>query len=75
MGKKHPYDYVNKDNFDIIRGCIVQGMTLQTPPKEIAENLIKITGLPAEVCVAIVSQEIGNAFDEFQTKGSPLNGN
>lgn len=71
MSKKHPYDYVNSDNFDIIRGCIVQGLTLQKKPWEIVQDLQKVVGFPEDVCVAIVSQEVGQAFDGWKNSQGP----
>lgn len=65
---KHPYEYITKDNFDIIRGCIVQGLTLQKKPQDIVMDLVKIANLPEEVAKAIVSQEVGTAFDVWKDR-------
>jgi len=61
--KKHPYEYINESNFDTIKTCIVNGMTAQKTPKQIVDDLIKLTDLPEEVCLAIISNEIGGVVD------------
>jgi hypothetical protein len=68
MTKKHPYDYINKQNFDIIRGCIVQGLTLQKKPTDIVIDLMKVANLPEDVARAIVTQEAGLAFDSWNER-------
>ena len=66
---KKPYDYVTKDNFDIVRGCIVQGLTFQKKPADIVADLMKVANFPESVARAIVSQEGGGAFDEWSENG------
>lgn len=69
--KKDPYEYVTKDNFDMVRECLMQGLHSKDP-KTIVDNMIKVTDIPFEAAQAIVSQEIGGAFDEFVKKGDIL---
>mgnify|MGYP000137809986 FL=1 len=62
--KKDPMEYINKDNFDMVRECLMQGLHSKDP-KAIVANMAKTTGIPFEACQAIVSREIGGAFDAF----------
>jgi hypothetical protein len=63
--KKEPYDYITKDNFDIVRECLMQGLHSNNP-NTIVENLKKFTDIPEEAILAIVSKEIGEAFDAWR---------
>lgn len=54
----HPYNYINKDNFEIIKNTIQMGMLNQWTPIQIADEMAKQTGLSKEICVGIVQTEI-----------------
>lgn len=63
--KKDPYEYITPDNFDMVRQCLMQGLHSKDP-KSIVESMKKVTDIPADAIEAIVSQEIGGAFDAWQ---------
>ena len=65
--KKDPYEYITPDNFDMVRQCLMQGLHSKDP-KLIVKNMKKVTDIPADAIEAIVSQEIGGAFDAWQEK-------
>lgn len=65
--KKSPYEYITKDNFDMVRQCLTQGMYVKDP-RTIVENILKFTNIPEEAAVAIVSNEIGPIFDAWKDK-------
>ncbi len=65
--KKEPYDYVNINNYDMVRQCLMQGLH-SSDPKSIVNHMIHMTDIPREAVEAIVSKEIGGAFDEFVKK-------
>jgi len=68
MGRKRdPYEYVTPDNFDMVRQCLMQGLH-SNDPKSIIENMKKTTDIPEDAIIAIVSQEIGGAFDAWKEK-------
>jgi hypothetical protein len=61
---KDPYSYITPDNFDMVRQCLMQGLHSKDP-RSIIENMKKVTDIPADAIEAIVSQEIGGAFDAW----------
>lgn len=63
--KKDPYEYITPENFDMVRQCLMQGLHSKDP-KIIVDNMKKVTDIPTEAIEAIVSQEIGGAFDAWQ---------
>jgi hypothetical protein len=63
--KKDPYSYVTPENFDMVRECLMQGLH-SNDPKSIVENMKKVTNIPEDAIAAIVSQEIGGAFDAWK---------
>lgn len=65
--KKDPYDYINEDNFDMVRECLLQGLHSKDP-KIIVEHMLQTTNIPEEAVRAIVSKEIGGAFDAYVKK-------
>ena len=65
--RKDPYEYITPDNFDMVRQCLMQGLHSKDP-KLIVENMKKVTDIPVDAIEAIVSQEIGGAFDAWQEK-------
>jgi len=65
--KRDPYEYVTPDNFDMVRQCLMQGLH-SNDPKSIIENMKKTTDIPEDAIIAIVSQEIGGAFDAWKEK-------
>lgn len=65
--KKDPYEYVTPDNFDMVRQCLMQGLH-SNDPKSIIENMKKSTNIPEDAIIAIVSQEVGGAFDAWKKK-------
>lgn len=65
--KKEPYEYVNINNFDMVRECLMQGLH-SNDPKSIVDHMLSLTDIPREAIEAIVSKEIGGAFDEFVKK-------
>lgn len=60
-------EYITKKNFDMVRECLMQGLHSKDP-KSIVERMVQTTDIPREACQAIVSQEIGGAFDAFVGK-------
>lgn len=66
--KKDPYEYVNENNFDMLRECLMQGLH-SNDPKSIVQNILKFTDIPEEAAMAIVSKEIGGAFDAWKKNG------
>jgi hypothetical protein len=62
--KKDPFEYITKDNYDMVRECLMQGLHSKDP-KLIAQHMVDTTDIPLEACQAIVSREIGGAFDAF----------
>jgi len=65
--KKDPYEYVTPDNFDMVRQCLMQGLH-SNDPTTIVKNIQKLTDIPVEAIEAIVSKEIGGAFDAWKDK-------
>jgi hypothetical protein len=63
--KKDPYEYITPDNFDMVRQCLMQGLHSKDP-KLIVKNMKKVTDIPEDAIEAIVSQEVGGAFDAWQ---------
>lgn len=63
--KKDPYEYITKDNFDMVKQCLMQGLHSNNP-STIVENMKKFTDIPEEAIIAIVSNEIGGAFDAWK---------
>jgi len=69
--KKDPYEYVNENNFDMVRECLMQGLHSKDP-KTIVEHMARVTDIPYEAIQAIVSHEIGGAFDQHVKKGDSI---
>jgi hypothetical protein len=65
--KKDPYEYITKDNYDMIRECLMQGLHSKDP-KVIVDHMARVTDIPYEAIQAIVSKEIGGAFDTYVGK-------
>jgi len=63
--RKDPYEYITKDNFDMVKQCLMQGLH-SNEPRTIVENMKKFTDIPEEAIIAIVSSEIGGAFDAWR---------
>jgi len=63
--KKDPFSYITPENFDMVRQCLMQGLH-SNDPKAIVENMKKVTNIPEDAIVAIVSAEIGGAFDAWK---------
>ena len=65
--KPDPYEYITEENFDMVRECLMQGLHSKNP-KTIVENMKKSTNIPEDAIIAIVSKEIGGAFDAWEKK-------
>lgn len=65
--KKDPYEYITPDNFDMVRECLMQGLHSKDP-KSIIANMKRTTNIPENAITAIVSKEIGGAFDAWSEK-------
>jgi len=77
--KKDPYEYVTPENYDMVRQCLMQGLydmvrqclmqgLHSNDPTTIVKNIQKLTDIPVEAIEAIVSKEIGGAFDAWKDK-------
>lgn len=65
--KKDPFSYITPGNFDMVRQCLMQGLH-SNDPKAIVANMKRTTDIPEDAIVAIVSAEIGGAFDSWKEK-------
>jgi hypothetical protein len=70
MSETCPYEYITEENFDMVKGIIANGLTIQKPPHLIAEDLVKMVGLPEHVAKAIIGNEVGSMFDAWSDKKS-----
>ena len=61
----HPYDYINKDNFETIKSIITAGMMSNKTPGEIAKMMSTQTGIDQNVCLAILQAELLDTMKEL----------
>ena len=65
--RKDPYEYITPDNFELIKQCLVQGLHSKDP-LTIVKNIKECTDIPEDAIMAIVSQEIGQAYDAWRNQ-------
>jgi len=68
MIKEHPYDYLNAQNFDLVKKSLEIGLRVGKTPTKIAELMAQSTGLDYTVCYAIVQEELLNTMKSLEKK-------
>ena len=66
--KPHPYDYINKDNFETIKNTISMGMAMNKSPVEIAQLLSQATGLDTKITMALIQAELKDTLQSLKDK-------
>jgi hypothetical protein len=68
MTIKHPYEFINKDNFEIIKTALNVGLRANKTPQEIATLMVRSTNLEYDICLGIVQEELLSTMQALQDK-------